>query len=145
MFPGKCAKIPTFFSQNQLIMIKKIEKITIERQVTLDGLMTIGMLENGLRMADFMCCEDVEMEAFSGTFKVQGMRDGNIYLTQIPRRIKNKPIFRDDNATFSHGQDGKWYFYFSLDEDRIGELPGQLVRQASAIAQKIIRELISHQ
>ena len=34
---------------NQLIMIKKIEKITIERQVTLDGMMTIGMLENGLK------------------------------------------------------------------------------------------------
>ena len=33
-------------------------------------------------------------------------------------------------------------FYFSLDEDRIGELPEQLVRQASSIAQKVIRELI---
>lgn len=31
---------------------------------------------------------------------------------------------------------------FSLDEDRIGELPEQLVRQASSIAQKVIRELI---
>ena len=142
MFPGKCAKIPTFFSQNQLIMIKKIEKITIERQVTLDGMMTIGMLENGLKTADFQCCEDVEMDAFSGTFKVQGMRDGNVYMTQQPKRIRNKAIFRDDNASLSQGQDRRWYFYFSLDEDQLEQLPEKLVRQASAIAQKVIRELI---
>ena len=116
--------------------------ITTERQVTLDGLLTLGLLENGLRTADFMCCEDVELETFSGTFKVEGKRDGNVYMTEKPKRIRNKAIFRDDNASLSHGQDGRWYFYFSLDEDRIGELPEQLVRQASSIAQKVIRELI---
>lgn len=116
--------------------------ITTERQVTLDGLLTLGLLENGLRTADFQCCEDVELETFSGTFKVEGKRDGNVYMTEKPKRIRNKAIFRDDNASLSHGQDGRWYFYFSLDEDRIGELPEQLVRQASCIAQKVIRELI---
>ena len=107
-------------------MIKKVEKITIERQVTLDGMMTIGMLENGLKTADFQCCEDIEMETFS----------------QIPKRVRNKAIFRDDNASLSQGQDRRWYFYFSLDEDELELLPGKLVRQASAIAQKVIRELI---
>ena len=116
--------------------------ITTERQVTLDGLLTLGLLENGLRTANFMCCEDVLLDAFSGTFKVEGKRDGNVYLTEKPKRIRNKAIFRDDNASLSHGQDGRWYFYFSLDEDRIGELPEQLVRQAGSIAQKVIRELI---
>ena len=116
--------------------------ITTERQVTLDGLLTLGLLENGLRTANFMCCEDVLLDAFSGTFKVEGKRDGNVYMTEKPKRIRNKAIFRDDNASLSHGQDGRWYFYFSLDEDRIGELPEQLVRQASSIAQKVIRELI---
>ena len=116
--------------------------ITTERQVTLDGLLTLGLLENGLRTADFQCCEDVLLDAFSGTFKVEGKRDGNVYMTEKPKRIRNKAIFRDDNASLSHGQDGRWYFYFSLDEDRIGELPEQLVRQASSIAQKVIRELI---
>ena len=104
--------------------------------------MTFGMLENGQRIADFECCEDVEMEQFITKCKVQGMRDGNLYMTELPKRQRNKPIFRDDNASFSHGKDGKYYFYFALDEERIGELPEQLVRQASAIAQKIIRELI---
>ena len=121
-----------------------MEKIIIstERQVTLDGLMTIGMLENGLKTADFMCCEDVEFEEFSGNFKVQVMRDGNVYLAEQPKRIRNKAIFRDDNATLSQGQDKRWYFYFSLDEDQLEQLPDKLVRQASAIAQKVIREMI---
>ena len=116
--------------------------ISSERQVTLDGLMTIGMLENGLHLADFMCCEDVEMEAFSGTFKVECKRDGNVYMTEKQKRIRNKPIFRDDNATLSQGQDRRWYFYFSLDENQLEQLPEKLVRQASAIAQKVLRQLI---
>lgn len=116
--------------------------ISTENQVMLDGLLTLGLLENGLRSADFMCCEDVEMDAFSGTFKVQGMRDGNVYMTEQPKRVRNKALFRDDNASLSQGQDKRWYFYFSLDEDQLEQLPEKLVRQASAIAQKVIRELI---
>ena len=108
----------------------------------LDGLLTLGLLENGLRTADFTCCEDVELDAFSGTFKVQGMRDGNVYMTQKPKRVRNKALFRDDNASLSKGRDGKYYFYFSLDENQLEQLPEKLVHQASAIAQKVIRELI---
>ena len=119
--------------------------ITTERQVMLDGLMTLGLLENGLRTADFTCCEDVELDAFSGTFKVQGMRDGNVYMTQKPKRRRNKALFRDDNASLSQGQDKRWYFYFSLDENQLEQLPEKLVRQASAIAQKVLRELILKQ
>ena len=134
-------KTPQFQAHKFRTIMKKII-ISTERQVTLDGMMTIGMLENGLKTADFQCCEDIEMETFSGTFKVQGMRDGNVYLTECPKRIRNKAIFRDDNASLSQGQDRRWYFYFSLDEDELELLPGKLVRQASAIAQKVIRELI---
>ena len=119
--------------------------ITTEKQAMLDGLMTLGILENGLRTADFQCCEDVELDAFSGTFKVEGMRDGNVYMTEKPKRIRNKAIFRDDNASLSQGQDKRWYFYFSLDENQLEQLPEKLVRQASAIAQKVIRELILKQ
>jgi hypothetical protein len=125
-------------------MMKKII-ISTKRQVTLDGLLTLGMLENGLRIVDFMSCEDVEMEAFSGTFKVEGKRDGNVYMTQKPKRIRNKAIFRDDNASLSQGQDMRWYFCFSLDEDQLEQLPEKLVRQASTIAQKVLKELILKQ
>ena len=119
--------------------------ITTERQAMLDGLLTLGILENGLRIADFQCCEDVLLDAFSGTFKVEGMRDGNVYMTEKPKRIRNKAIFRDDNASLSQGQDKRWYFYFSLDEDQLEQLPDKLVRQAGAIAQKVLRELILKQ
>ena len=60
------------------------------KQVMVDGMMAFGKLENGLRILDFECCEDVVMKPFSGTFKVQTMRDGNIYLTEQPRRPRNK-------------------------------------------------------
>ena len=124
--------------------MKKIV-ISTERQISLDGLLTLGMLENGLHIADFMCCENVSMQAFSGTFKVEGKHDGNVYMTEKPKRIRNKAIFRDDNASLSQGQDKRWYFYFSLDENQLEQLPEKLVRQAGVIAQKVLRELILKQ
>lgn len=120
----------------------KKEKKQFGRQVTLEGMMTFGKLENGLSTADFQCCEDVELEAYIGTCKVQMMRDGNVYITELPKRIRNKALLRDDNCSLSQGQNGRWYFYFSLDEDQLEQLPEKLVRQASAIAQKVMRQLI---
>ena len=80
-------------------------------------MMTFGESENGLRYADFECCEDVEMEPFVGNCKVQIMRDGM-------------------------GQNGKFYFVFSMPSEQLDELPAQLVRQASAVASKVLRQLI---
>ena len=71
--------------------MKKIV-ISSERQVTLDGLMTLGKLENGLHTADFMCCEPVETDAFSGNFNVQVMRDGNIYMQERKKRVRNNAL-----------------------------------------------------
>ena len=70
-----------------------------------------------------------------------GMRDGNLYMTEKPKRHKNKPIFRDDNCSLSHGHNGKYYFVFTMDDDRLGELPQQLVQQAGNIARKVMREI----
>jgi len=147
MFPGKCAKIPTFFSQinSEMMTQKIIIKDSIEREVTLDGLMTVSMLETGLRTLQFECCEDVDEEPFRGDFHVQSMRDGNVYMQQRPKRVRNKAIFRDDNASLSQGQDKRWYFCFSLDENQLEQLPEKLVRQASVIAQKVLKELILKQ
>ena len=123
--------------------MKKNNNKTIKKQVTLDGLMTIGMLENGLLTADFECCEDAMIEDFTARCKVQLMRDGNMYITELPKRVKNKPIFRVDNSSLSKGRDGKYYFVFMLDEELIRLLPEKLISQASEIAQKVIRELIN--
>jgi len=124
---------------------KIIIKDSIEREVTLDGLMTVSMLETGLRTLQFECCEDVDEEPFRGDFHVQSMRDGNVYMQQRPKRVRNKAIFRDDNASLSQGQDKRWYFCFSLDEDQLEQLPEKLVQQASVIAQKVLKELILKQ
>ena len=122
-------------------MQKILSKKTIQRQVTVDGLMVFGQTEEGLRTADFECCEDVEMQAFTGKCKVQIMRDGNVYITELPKRVKNQPMFREDNSSLSKGKDGRYYFYFSLPEQLVDELPKELVRQASVIANKVIKSL----
>ena len=111
-------------------------------QVMVEGMMAFGKLENGQRTLDFECCEDVAAEAFHGDFRVQGMRDGNVYMTEKPKRHKNKPIFRDDNCSLSHGHNGKFYFVFTMDDDRLGELPQQLIQQAGNIARKVLKEII---
>jgi hypothetical protein len=123
---------------------KKMKKIifSTEREVTLDGMMTVGKLETGLRALDFQCCEDVVMKAFCGLCKVQVMRDGNVYITESPKRIRNKPLFRDDNSSLSLGQNGQYYFVFTMPQEQLCELPQKLVRQASAIAEKVLREVM---
>ena len=85
----------------------------------------------------------MEMEEHCANFKVKRMRDGNVYMTEIPKRERNTPIFRDDNSSLSLGKDGKYYFFFALPEQLIDNLPAELVRQASAIANKVIRELLT--
>ena len=111
-------------------------------QVMVEGMMAFGKLENGQRTLDFECCEDVAAEAFHGDFRVQGMRDGNVYISELPRRHKNKPIFRDDNCSLSYGHNGKFYFVFTMDDDRLGDLPQQLIQQAGNIARKVLKEII---
>ncbi len=104
--------------------------------------MTFGQLKTGLRTLDFQCCEDVQGEAFRGDFYVQGMRDGNVYMEQKPRRQRTPPLFREDNSSLSHGRNGKYYFVFTMADDQIGRLPQQLVQQAGNIARKVMKEII---
>ena len=79
------------------------------------------------------------------SFDLRHVGERTFYMTEKPKRIRNKAIFRDDNASLSQGQDKRWYFFFSLEEDQLEQLPDKLVRQASAIAQKVLRELILKQ
>ncbi len=121
--------------------MKKNSKKT-ERHVTLDGMMTFGKVDENLHVADFVCTEYVEMESWTAQCKVQSMRNGSLYVTEMPKRVRNKPIYREDNATFSQGKNGRWYFYFSLDEDELLRLPEELVRQAKIIAKKVKTGLV---
>lgn len=119
----------------------KTNKEKVLKPIEAEGVMTYGQLENGMHIFDFQCLEAAEMLEVCANFKVKRMRDGNIYMTEIPKRERNTPIFRDDNSSLSLGKDGKYYFFFALPEQLIDDLPAELVRQASAIAQKVIREL----
>ena len=112
-------------------------KKCVQEQVTMDGLLTVGKLEDGRRRADFQCCEEVELEKFVGRFKVQGMHDGNLYMEEYPKRLRNKPMFRQDNSSLSLGRNGVYYFVFTLPEEQLAELPEKLVRQANEAAAKV--------
>ena len=118
-------------------MVKK----AINKPVMLDGYMAVSE-ENNLHILDFVCCEDVQMDAFTGKCKVELMRDGNVYISELPKQHKNKSIFRDDNCSLSHGHNGKFYFVFTMDDDRLGDLPQQLIQQAGNIARKVLKEII---
>ena len=109
--------------------------------IAVDGMMTFAQDGEGLEIADFTCTENVLLKPFRGKCFVQRMRDGNVYISQLPKRKRNKPLFREDNSSLSKGQDGRYYFYFSLDENRLQQLPVELVRQARAIALKVAGEL----
>lgn len=122
--------------------MKETNQTPNPRQVTLDGILTFSQLENGLHAADFSCIEDVHMEPFVGRCKVQAMRDGNLYITQQPPRKRHKPLFREDNSSLTLGADGRYYFSFSLTQSDIEKLPQELVRQASAIARKVMMDII---
>ena len=108
----------------------------------LDGMMTFGRLENGLHALDFSSFEAVELVPFIADCKVQAMRDGNVYITEKAKRVRNRPLFREDNSSLTLGRDGRYYFVFSLPEGQVKELPDRLVHQALAIAQKVERGIL---
>ena len=120
-------------------MKRNNKKNQVERPTTLDGMMTFGVIDGKQHILDFVSTEWAEMEAFTADCKVQAMRDGNVYITQRPRRKKGKPLFREDNSTLTLGRDGRYYFVFTLPEKQIDLLPDRLVHQALAIAQKVDR------
>ena len=117
-------------------MSKKIE-LTEEKPLNLEGLMTILMMENGLHNIDFQCCEDVQMEPFAGDFRVQLMRDGNIYMDEKPKRKRNKPKFREDHSSLSLTTKKKVYVVFSESVDDIDEIPKNMVREIQRLAKKL--------
>lgn len=104
---------------------------------TVEGMMTFGTIEGGLHIADFACCESVQLTPFIANCKVQAMRGGNVYITQKPPRKHNTPLFREDNSSLTLGRDGRYYFVFTMPKERVKELPDKLVHQALAIAQKM--------
>ena len=139
MFSSKWPKNPCFFSPK---LKKKMKKQDNKKMTTLEGMMTYSRMDNGLHTFDFAAYDCGEMEAFVGDCRVQAMRDGNVYITEKPKRMRNKALFREDNSTLTLGRDGRFYFVFTMEEGQVKQLPDALVHQALSIAQKVSRVVL---
>jgi len=120
----------------------KLNQNPIEDQVTLNGMMVFSKTSNGLNIADFECCEDVNLRPYTAKCKVQRMRDGNMYITELKKRIRNKPIFREDHSSLSLGRDGVYHFTFRLPAALVEQLPEKLAHEALMITQKVVNEIL---
>lgn len=124
-------------------MTKKKNLKKVSRDVTVDGLMTFGKLDNNLNQASFVPCEDVEVEPSIGRFKVQILRNGYVYLEQLAKRIRNSPLFRLAHSSFSYGRNAVYYFNFYIPDSEAERLPDLLEQEAHEAAErvrKMIRE-----
>ena len=121
-------------------MKKKINK-RVSREVTIDGMMTIGKLDNDLNQASFAPCEHVEIAPFIGRFKVQLLRNGYLYLEQLAKRIRNHPLFRLPHSSLSFTRNAKYYYVLSAPESEAEMLPDILEREAHEAAERL-RELL---
>ena len=117
----------------------KKKKIQVEQITTLNGMMTFGIIDNRQHILDFVNTGYAEMDPFIADCKVQAMRDGNVYITEKPRRIRGKALFREDNASLTLGRDHRYYFVFTLPKELLPELPDRLVLQSLSIAQKVAK------
>ena len=116
-------------------MSKKMNNKT--REMLISGMMGFGTDMNGRETMDFRSDESgVELEPFTGLCKVQKMRDANVYITRLPKRVRNKPLFRQDHSTLSHSKKTrKFYFILTLDDQE--DFATTLVREANEAAAKM--------
>ena len=122
-------------------MKKKIILKKDSREVTIDGMMTIGKLDNNLNQASFAPCEHVEITPFIGRFKVQLLRNGYLYLEQLAKRIRNHPLFRLPHSSLSFGRNANYYFVLTAPESEAEMLPDIMEKEAHEAAERL-RELL---
>ncbi len=124
--------------------MKKQEK-TIQQKnaadITLEGLMNFGQLENGRRVCDFQSTDAVMMEPFSGKCRLQVMRNGSAYITELKKKRRGKPLFRLDHSSLSLGQNDVFYFVLMMPKEQIDKLAETLVWESGEAAMKVVRML----
>ena len=104
----------------------------------LSGVMTYGYDDKGRETGGFQnCAPGVLVKPFVGQCKVQRVRDGNLYVTRLPKRIRNKPMFRQDHSSVSRSRNRKYYFVMIMDEADVQEMPDTLVSEAREAAEKL--------
>ena len=120
-------------------MNKKLKKVSRGKMV--DGMMSFGKLDNNLHQADFVPCEDVEVEPCIGRFKVQILRNGYVYLEQLAKRFRNSPLFRLAHSSFSYGRNAVYYFQFYVPDSELEHIPDLLEQEAHEAAERV-REML---
>jgi hypothetical protein len=125
------------------IMTKKKDLKKVSRDVTVDGLMTFGKLDNGLNQASFAPCEHVEITPYIGRFKVQLLNNGYLHLVQLAKRIRNSPLFRLAHSSFSYGKNAVYYYNFYIPDSEAERLPDLLEQEAHEAAERV-REMLKN-
>lgn len=88
-----------------------------------DGMMSFDKLENGQHIADFVCTEHVEIEPFSGEFKVQALGNGCMTMVQKPKRYRGEPIRRGLHWSLSLTRDGMILINWRMPISEIDKAP----------------------
>ena len=116
-------------------MTKIIKKET--RQMMVDGMMSFDKLENGQHIADFVCTEHVEIEPFSGEFKVQALRNGCMTMVQKPKRYRGTPVRRGLHWSLSLTRNGQILINWRMPIGEIDKAPLFLRFDALEMAEAI--------
>ena len=84
-------------------------QINSERTTMVDGMMTIGKTDNGQYVLDFKATEYVELPTFKAHCFVQGMRNGDVYITETQPSTagkRNQQVFYGKFITITRRDDG---------------------------------------
>ena len=128
----------------KLINNQKLGFKDLESLINLSGMMSFIQKTDGMLELDFNPDnEAIIMTAYTAKFKVQIMHDGTVQISELKKRRRNKPIFREDHSSLSLGFDGIYYFNFRLPKAQVEQLPDKLRREAIRIAQKVSEDILN--
>jgi len=109
---------------------------------TRDGVMIFNKNLDGMRTMDFVSMEGDLVAPFTMKCKVKVDSRGWIEVTELPKHVRNTPIFRGDNSSLSLGRNKRYYFVFTLPEEELEVLPQTLIHEATTIAEKMHNEML---
>ena len=127
-------------SQHFLIMEINIQ--IKERTINFDGMMTFGRTDNGRNVLDFKATEHVEVPAFKAPCFVQGMHNGDVYITETTASThgkRNPHVFIGKYITVTRRDDGSLRLNFR--PVTMGD-NFNIYRYATGVFSELIRALI---
>ena len=127
----------------KLINNQKLGFKDLESLINLSGMMSFIQKTDGMLELDFNPDnEAIIMTAYTAKFKVQIMHNGTVQISELKKRKRNTPIYREDHSSLSLGFDGVYYFTFRLPKAQVELLPKKLVHEALLISQKVSEDIL---